>query len=194
MLAASTSLTAQDDSFLLQRWVGTHRNRPLFIDFYDDSMVVVNDRHVGAFTYTSDSVVVVGDTSFAVHYRFAMDPRLGTWRLLLRTEEGNVLTMSHQGPKAHPLWGYWLGTPGRMTGGDIELWMSPPGQARWRLSAGGAWTEGEWDRFHRMLTFTWLPDSTMWQGIYDPDAGQILFDETVPESGVTILRRFFRRP
>jgi hypothetical protein len=194
MLAACTSLAAQEDSFLLRRWVGTHQNRPLFIDFYDDSMVVVNDRQVGTFTFTSDSVVVVGDTSFAVHYRFAMDPRLETWRLLLRTEEGNVLTMSHQGPMARPLWGNWLGTLGRMPDSGIELRMNRPGQAWWRSSAGGAWTEGEWDRFHRMLTFTWLPDSTMWQGIYDPAAGQILFDETVPESGVTILRRFFRRP
>jgi hypothetical protein len=192
-LAASASLAAQEDSLLLQRWVGTHHNRPLFIDFYSDSMVVVNDRHVSRFTFTGDSVIVVGDTSFAIHYRFAMDPRQETWRLLVRTEEGNILTMSHQGPMARPLSGNWLGAPIRTPDRQIELRMNRPGQAWWRWSAGGSWTEGEWDRFHRMLTFTWLPDSATWQGIYDPAAGQILFDETVPESGVTILRRFFRR-
>lgn len=191
---ASGPITAQEDPDLLVRWVGTHNYRPLFIDFYSDTMVVVNDRLVADFTFTSDSIIVYGDTSFAVHYRFAWDPGLEAWRLLLRTEDGHVLTMSHQGPTARPLSGNWRGTPSRTPGQAIELWMNRPGQARWRWSTDGAWTEGEWDRFHRIITFTWLPDSTTWQGIYDPAAGQIIFDETVPESGVTVLRRYFRKP
>jgi hypothetical protein len=193
VLNAPTTLLAQEESFLLQRWVGTHRGRPLFLDFYGDTMVVVNDSHVSDFVAANDSIIVVGDTSFAAHYRFAMDPRWNTWRLLLRTADSAIITMSHQEPLARPLSGRFSGTPGRMADRQVELRMVRAGMAWWRWSPGGAWKEGEWDRFHRQITFTWLPDSTTWQGMYDPDAGQILFDETVPESGVTILRRFFRR-
>ena len=88
---------------LFQRWVGTHKGVPLFLDFYSDTMLVVNDVRVADFYTTRDSIVVFGDTSFAVHYQFALD------RLLLRTKEGNVITMASQGPLARPLWGHWLG-------------------------------------------------------------------------------------
>jgi hypothetical protein len=178
----------QEENPLLQRWVGTHKNRPLFLDFYSDTMLVVNDVRVTSFYTTRDSIVVVGDTSFAVHYRFALD------RLLLRTEEGNVITMSHQGPLARPLWGRWLGEPSRMSGQRIELRLFGTGTAWWRQIPGGEVTEGEWDRFSRIITFTWLPDSTVWTGLYDPMANQLVFEETIPEGGVTVLHRFYRRP
>ncbi len=189
LLAASSPALAQRQESLLQRWVGTtHEGRPLFLDFYGDTMLVVNDRHVADFRLRGDTLIAVGDTSFAVHYRFApMD------RLLLRTEDGHIITMSRQGPLARPLWGNWLGRPIRLPDRVIELRMTASGVAYWRWLAQGGWTEGEWDRFHRKISFTWLPDSTVWEGLYDPEAGQLLFDETEPESGVTILRRFFRR-
>jgi hypothetical protein len=189
LLAASSSTLAQRQESLLQRWVGTtHEGRPLFLDFYADTMLVVNDRYIADFEMRGDTLIAVGDTSFTVHYRFApMD------RLLLRTEDGHILTMSRQGPLARPLWGNWLGRPIRSPDRILELRMTPSGVAYWRWLAQGTWTEGEWDRFHRRISFTWLPDSTVWEGLYDPAAGQLLFDETEPESGVTILRRFFRR-
>ncbi|UCD23252.1 MAG: hypothetical protein JSW51_09345 [Gemmatimonadota bacterium] len=183
----------QEENPLLQRWVGTHKNQPLFLDFYSDTMLVVNDRLVTSFYTTRDSVVVLGDTSFAVHYRFALD------RLLLRTEEGNVITMARQGPLARPLWGRWLGEPSRMPGQQIELRLFGNGTAWWRQIPGGEVTHGEWDRFSRIITFTWLsdsivPDSTIWTGLYDPMANQLVFEQTVEESGVTVLHRFYRRP
>ena len=191
--AAGFAQNQQEENPLLQRWVGTHKNRPLFLDFYSDTMLVVNDVRVTSFYTTRDSVVVLGDTSFAVHYRFALD------RLLLRTEEGNVITMSRQGPLARPLWGRWLGEPSRMSGQQIELRLFGNGTAWWRRIPGGEVIEGEWDRFSRIITFTWLPDSavsdsTVWTGLYDPMANQLVFEETIPEGGVTVLHRFYRRP
>ena len=157
-------------------------------------MVLVNDRHISDFIVLGDSISVFGDTSFAVHYRFASDPARSRIHLIVRTEEGKVITMSRQGLLARPLWGQWIGSPGRDSDRQILLRMMATGVAYWRWSPGSEWTEGEWDRFHRQITFMWLPDSTTWEGMYDPMAGQMLFNETVPESGITILRRFFRRP
>ncbi len=191
--ADSTPVTWRDS--LQTRWVGTHLGRPLHIDFYADTMVVVKDRFVADYEATQDSIVVFGDTSFSVHYRFALG------RMILRTDSGNVITMAAQGSLARPLRGNWLGTPGRMRDSLVELQMNASGTAYWRTLPAGGWIEGEWDRFSREITFTWFPDSaagrpdsTQWVGMYNPVRSQLLFDETLPESGVTILRRFFRRP
>jgi hypothetical protein len=180
---------------LQTRWVGTHQGRPLHIDFYSDTMVVVQDTYVCDYEATRDSIAVFGDTTFSVHYRFALD------RMILRTDSGGVITMSAQGPLARPLRGNWFGTPARLRDSLIELQMNASGAAYWRTIPRGQWIEGEWDRFSREITFTWIPDSaagrpdsTQWVGMYDPERSQLLFDETLPESGVTILRRFFRRP
>lgn len=191
-VAPSLAATAQEGPLLLQRWVGTYQNRPLFLDFYSDTMLVINDLHVADFQATGDSLRVFGDTTFTAHYRFAADR--DAIRLLLRTDEGAVITMSPQGPLARPLKGNWVGTPSRFGNRRMLLWMSVTGLARWRWASDGQWTDGEWDRTHRMIEFTWLPDSTRWRGMYDPMAGQLLFDETVSESGVTVLKRYFRRP
>ncbi len=192
-VAESGPLTWMDS--LQTRWVGTHLGRPLHIDFYADTMVVVNDRHVSDYEATRDSIIVFGDTTFAVHYRFALD------RMIVRTDSGHVITMSAQGSLARPLRGNWFGSPLRRRELQIELQMNASGAAYWRTLARGSWIEGEWDRFSREITFTWLPDtlagrpdSTQWVGMYDPARSQLLFDSTLSESGVTILRRFFRRP
>jgi hypothetical protein len=187
-VSLTVGFVQEPENPLLQRWVGTHKGRPLFLDFYSDTMLVVNDAKVADFYTTRDSIVVYGDTSFAVHYRFALD------RLLLRTIEGNVITMASQGPLARPLWGHWLGEVGRFSNRQIELRLFGVGTAWWRWLPGGERTEGEWDRFSRIITFTWLPDSTVWTGLYDPMANQLVFEETVPESGVTVLHRSYRRP
>jgi hypothetical protein len=192
-VADSSQLTWRDS--LQTRWVGTHLGRPLHIDFYADTMVVVRDIHVCDYEATRDSIIVFGDTTFSVHYRFALD------RMILRTDSGNVITMSAQGPLARPLRGNWFGTPGRMRDSMIELQMNQSGAAYWRTIPRGAWIEGEWDRFSREITFTWVPDSaagrpdsTVWVGMFNPVRSQLLFDSTLSGSGVTILQRFFRRP
>lgn len=189
----TVQLTWRDS--LQTRWVGTHAGRPLHIDFYADTMAVVQDRFVCDYEATRDSIIVFGDTTFAVHYRFALD------RMIVRTESGSVITMSAQGSLARPLRGNWFGTPGRMRDSLIELQMNASGAAYWRTLPRGSWIEGEWDRFSREITFTWLPDSaagrpdsTEWVGMYNPARSQLLFDSTFSQSGVTILRRFFRRP
>lgn len=180
---------------LQTRWVGTHVGRPLHIDFYADTMVIVQDRFVCDYEATRDSIVIFGDTTFSVHYRFALD------RMIVRTDSGRFITMSAQGPLARPLGGNWFGTPSRMRDAQIELQMHATGAAYWRRLPRGGWIEGEWDRFSREITFTWLPDSargrpdsTQWVGMYNPARSQLLFDSTFARSGVTILRRFFRRP
>ena len=191
--ADTVRLTWRDT--LQTRWVGTHLGRPLHIDFYADTMVIVQDRFVCDYEATRDSIIVFGDTTFSVHYRFALD------RMIVRTDSGGVITMSAQGTLARPLRGNWFGTPGRMRDSLIELQMNASGAAYWRTLPRGQWIEGEWDRFSREITFTWLPDSaegrpdsTEWVGMYNPARSQLLFDSTFAESGVTILRRFFRRP
>jgi hypothetical protein len=191
--ADSIPLTWRDS--LQTRWVGTHLGRPLHIDFYADTMAVVQDRFVCDYEATRDSIIVFGDTTFAVHYRFALD------RMIVRTDSGHVITMSAQGPLARPLRGNWFGSPSRARDSSIELQMNASGAAYWRTLPRGQWIEGEWDRFSREITFTWLPDSaagrpdsTEWVAMYNPERSQLLFDSTFAESGVTILRRFFRRP
>ncbi len=177
--------SAQANTRLLGRWVGTHHGRPLHLDFYGDSMLVVNDQHALYYQATRDSLYAAGDSSFAVEYWFALD------RLLLQTVEGNVVTMSAQDQLARPIEGRWLGTPTR---GDqqIELVMRRGGIAEWRPLPGGTWTRGEWDRRTRIISFTWLPDSTEWSGQYDPANNTLLFEETYEASGAVFLRRAFR--
>ncbi len=176
---------ASQDS-LLRRWVGTHQNAPLHLDFFGDTMVVLNDDEALSYRVTGDSLYVWGDTSFAVTYWFAAD------RLLLRTIEGNIVTMSEQDTYARPIWGRWQGSPiGKSE--RIELNLLRGGVASWRLVPGGRWVTGEWNRRTRFISFTWDPDSTLWDGIYDPDGGALLFDSTFAESGTVVLRKVYRR-
>ncbi|KPK02687.1 MAG: hypothetical protein AMS20_11725 [Gemmatimonas sp. SG8_28] len=176
---------AQSDNPLLKRWVGTHDNQPLVLDFYGDSMVLVNDEHVADFSVQNRSISVFGDTSFTVRYWFALD------RLLLETEDGAVLTMAEQDPLARPMFGTWRGSE-IASGRRLELWLGRGGVARWRPLSGGGWTGGEWDRSSRTIRFTWLPDSTVWVAQYDPPGGALLFDQMTPESGMVVLRHVYR--
>lgn len=176
----------QTDQRLLHRWVGTHAGRSLHLDFYGDTMLVVNDQYAVNYRATRDSIVARGDTTFAATYWFALD------RLLLRTAEDAVVTMSEQSPLARPLHGRWRGSPGGWTDREVELVMHRGGSARWRTVPSGGWVQGEWDRLTRIITFTWLPDSTAWSGQYDPVGNALLFEDAPPGDGTLVLRRVFR--
>lgn len=199
LIAVSASGATQEESRLLRRWVGTHYNRPLHLDFYGDTMLVVNDMYAVDYFVVDDSIVAYGDTSFAVSYWFARD------RLLLQTEEGRIVTLSEQLELARPLHG------GRWRGGeigadeDMELVLIRGGIARWRTYPGGEWSNGEWDRSTRIITLTWfpdtagvdevdeeVPDSVQWVAQYDPAGSALLFPETIPDKGTVVLRRILR--
>lgn len=175
---------AQRDTILAHRWVGVHLGRPLQLEFYGDTMLVVNDEHVLDYRLTYDSLVAFGDTSIVGRYRIVMQ------RLLLETPSG-LITMAEQSALARPLTGRWRGPLGTDDGAEVDLIIYADGTARWRRRSRGAWTQGEWDRDMRVITFTWSDESD-WRGQYDPVGNAILFEHTVPEAGTTILRKVFR--
>jgi hypothetical protein len=177
-------LLAQRDSVLAHRWVGIHLREPLQFEFYGDTMLIVNDQYVVDFRLTDDSLVASGDTTVRGRYRLALG------RLLLETPEG-VVTMATQSALARPLTGRWQGGLGDEEGSTIELVMRVDGTGRWRKLPDGRWMDGEWDRETRIITFTWA-DETEWRAHYDPIGNALLFEQTVPGAGSSILRRVFR--
>jgi hypothetical protein len=184
LFGAPASALAQRDSVLATRWVGIHLRQPLQLEFFSDTMLVVNDEHVLTFRLTDDSLVAFGDTSVVGRYRLVRD------RLLLETPEG-VVTMAHQSALARPLTGRWQGPLGTADGAEVELVISAAGTASWRRLPAGGWHRGEWDRETRLITFTW-DDETEWRGQYDPIGNAMLFEQTVPDAETTILRRVYR--
>jgi hypothetical protein len=196
VVLAPCPATAQRDSVLAHRWVGIHLGRPLQLEFYADTMLVVNDDHVLDFRLTDDSLIAFGDTTITGRYRLVRIPdrdvlsdSLREW-LLLETPDG-VVTMAEQKLLARPLTGRWRGPLGTDDGVEVELYISIAGTARWRRLPGGGWQNGEWDRDMRMITFTW-DDESEWQCMYDPVGNALLFETTVPESSPTILHKVFR--
>lgn len=180
------STPGQGQDLLRRRWVGTHLNEPLHLDFYGDTMVVVNDALVNAYRVSNDTLIVWGDTAFTVTFWFALD------RLLLQTQDGSVITMAPQSHLARPLEGRWVGNPIGTSEETIELVLRRGGVARWRTIPAGHWQDGEWDRQTRLIQFTWLPDSTRWLGRYDPEGGALLFDSIAGRSTTLVLRRVYR--
>jgi hypothetical protein len=183
-LLAPVPLMAQRDSVLAHRWVGIHLRQPLQFEFYGDTMLIVNDEHVLDFQLTHDSLVGMGDTTVRGRYRLALG------RLLLDTPDGMV-TMATQSPLARPLTGRWQGALGDEEGATIELLIRVDGTGRWRRLPDGPWMAGEWDRETRIITFTWT-DETEWRAHYDPIGNALLFEQTLPGAGSSILRRVFR--
>lgn len=183
-LLVPAAAAAQRDSVLAHRWVGVHLGRPLQLEFYGDTMLVVDDERVLDYRLTGDSLVAFGDTTIAGQYRLVMG------RLLFHTPDG-VITMAVQSALARPLTGRWRGPLGTDDGAESELVISADGTARWRRLPDGRWTYGEWDREMRAVTFTWA-DESEWRGQYDPVGNAMLFELTVPESQPTILRRVYR--
>lgn len=186
-LAALAGLAARLQApQLAGRWVGLHHGQSLHLEFYGDTMLVVNDRYPLYYRATADSLVATGDTSFAVRYWFSLG------RLLLETEEGTIVTLSPQGPLARPLTGRWIGELGTQNLTPAELLIYAGGTARWRKLPDGKWNEGEWERQSRIITFVWTADSTDWVGHYDVEGNTIVFEHTVSGSGPAIFRRAFR--
>jgi hypothetical protein len=175
---------AQRDSVLAHRWVGVHKGQPLQLEFYGDTMLVVDDQRVLDYRLTGDSLVAFGDTTIAAQYRLVMG------RLLLQTPDG-VVTMATQIALGRPLTGRWRGPLGTDDGADAELEIFAGGTARWRRLPEGRWTAGEWDREMRVVTFTWA-DESEWRGQYDPVGNAMLFEATAAGGQPTILRRLFR--
>lgn len=171
---------------LTGRWVGMHGYRPLLLEFYDDTMLVVNDQHPLDFRASHDSLFAWGDTTITARYWFSY------CRLLLETPGGAELTMTYQEPLARPLTGRWVGDLGPPPGGTAEIRIAANGTARWHVLPSGSWTDGEWERNTRLITFTWATDTIPWIGHYDPEGNAILFDHTVPGSSTAIFRRIFR--
>ena len=198
LLLAATAATRQPHSFergqgtqcetsLAGRWVGLHQSQTLHLEFYGDTMLVVNDQYPLTYRATSDSLIATGDTTVAGRYWFSL------CRLLLETAEGSVITMSSQRVLARPLTGRWVGELGTPDGAEAELRLAPTGTARWHVLPDGPWTEGEWERQTRIITFTWAGSDTIpWVGHYDVEGNVILFERTVPNSRATIFHRVFR--
>lgn len=191
MLALATAAGArqgpQCETQLRGRWVGYNRGDILKLEFYGDTMLVVNDQYAPSYHATEDSLVATGDTTIAARYRFAY------CRLLLETADGSVITMSSQQVLARPLTGRWVGDLGTSDGAQAELLLRPNGTARWHPLPEGPWTEGEWERQTRIINFTWAgADSVSWVGHYDVEGNALLFDHTVPGSRTAIFRRVFR--
>jgi hypothetical protein len=192
-VSAQTPQASSETNPLFQRWVGRSlTNRPLFFDFYADTMLVVNDIYVSDFWYTPDSLVVFGDTTFTVRYEFRYD------KMLIHTADGTTITMTPQSIAARPIfggnaieWGSWTATTN--LGDNLLLQLRrASSQARWRTLPNGSWVVGDWDRQARNITFTWQPDSTTWIGQYDASGHQIIFEQTEPGTSVTIFRRYHR--
>lgn len=182
-----SGLRVPSDSGVLRRWVGTKPDgRPLYLEFFGDTMLVVNDTYALNYRLTPDSLTAVGDTSLSFRYRLSFG------KLLLETTE-YVLTMSPQSPLARPLTGTWIGEVlGSESSNTVRLDLLRGGAARWRPTQGGSWQVGEWDRLARTIDLLWLPDSVTWMGQYDPTGNAILFEEIEEGSGPAIFRRLFR--
>ncbi len=185
--AAAARQGSQCETSLRGRWVGLHQGETLRLEFYGDTMLVVNDQHPLTYRVTSDSLLATGDTAVAARYWFSH------CRLLLETADGSVITMSSQEVLARPLTGRWVGDLGTPDGAQAELRLAAGGTARWRVLPDGSWKDGEWERETRIITFTWAGrDSIPWIGHYDVEGNAILFDHTVPASRTVIFRRVFR--
>ena len=171
---------------LTGRWVGQHNRQTLLLEFYGDTMLVVNDRYPLNFRVSGDSLFATGDTTITARYWFSY------CRLLLEPPDGSEVTMTYQAPLARPLTGRWVGDLGPPKNGTAEMRISANGSARWHMLPSGSWTDGDWERATRLITFTWATDTIPWLGHYDPEGNAILFDHTVPGSGTAIFRRIFR--
>ncbi len=192
LLLAPASAHAQADTTILKRWVGTYaEGKPLTIEFYGDTMLVVGDRYALSYRMTYDSLIATGDTSVVARYRLAMG------RLLLETPDGNVVTMATQRTLGRPLWGRWVGDldfSGTMQ--PVEINLNGDRTACWHPTVEDAkWASGEWERETRRVTLTWEVEE--WTGIYDPQGNSLLLqplqDSLHTGTGPSgVLRRSFR--
>jgi hypothetical protein len=192
LLCVTAPLAGQRDRVLTSRWVGTHQGRPLHFEFYGDSLLVVNDRHVLDFRLSHDSLTAVGDTTIQGRYRLAP-----LEYLLLDTPDG-LVTMSRQSALARPITGRWIGPLGSSGETRLELEIFSTGMVRWRTVPGAGWTVGEWDRQFRQITFEWGEEAhveeeqVQWIAQYYAVGNALLLETTIPDADLTILRRVLR--
>jgi hypothetical protein len=173
----------QGDPRLHGRWIGTYQSQPLILDFYGDTMLVVNDSLALNYEARGGVLRAWGDSTLGGTYWFALD------RMLFETGANEVVTMARQDVLARPLFGEWRGT---WTGDQIiQLHLARGGVASYQIPGQSGRTGGEWDRSSRTITFTWLPDSIIWQAMYDPGSNALLF-QNVPERGTLFLYRAYR--
>ena len=193
ILPARVAAQQPDTTLIGTRWVGIHLEKALTIEFYADTMLVVGDRHPLSYHLTSDSIIAVGDTSFAVRYRMAFG------KLLLETASNDVITMSPQATLGRPLIGRWVGdvdTSGTTQLAEIRLGVDR--SATWRALPDGKQEYGEWDRQTRKVTLTWSGGGE-WTGLYDPVRNTLLLEQLADSTGVVlpggatgVLRKVFR--
>ena len=202
---------------LLRRWVGAKVNGlPIWLDFFGDSMLVISDRvnqFAAEYALTPNTLVVYGDsvfmrvlatafnrnregedfsrrTSFEIRYRFSLE------RLLVEAD-GVTITMSPQSALARRIEARWIADlPDRQ---QIELRLDRVGNVRYRVSPGGSWVWGDWERNAREITFDWNRDSVetrdttlIWSGLYDARGEQIVLENVGEGTGTTIFRRIIR--
>jgi hypothetical protein len=190
LLVPGSLAAQQQDTALLKRWVGNYLERPLTLEFYGDTMLVVGDQHALNYRMTFDSLIATGDTNVVARYRVVRD------RLLLETPDLNVITMAPQKTLGRPLTGRWVGdVDSSGTTISVELNLNTSRTACWRRAPDGKWTMGEWDRQTRLVTLTW--DNSEWDGRYDPQGNSLLLDPISDSTHTTtgprgILRRVFR--
>src|SRR5262245_17206175 len=79
VLFPGSVFSQQQDTAVLKRWVGNYLERPLTLEFYGDTMLVVGDQHALNYRMTFDSLIATGDTTLVARYRLVRD------RLLLET-------------------------------------------------------------------------------------------------------------
>jgi hypothetical protein len=190
LFVPGTAGAQQQDTTVLKRWVGNYLERPLTLEFYGDTMLVVGDQHALNYRMTFDSLIATGDTTLVARYRLVRD------RLLLETPDMNVITMAPQQTLGRPLTGRWVGeVDSAGTTYPVELALNTSRTACWRKPPDGKWTMGEWDRQTRVVTLTW--DNGEWDGRYDPQGNSLLLDpisdSTHTNTGPRgILHRVFR--
>ena len=119
-----------------------------------------------------------------------------SWRLLLETPDGNVVTMAPQKTLGRPLTGRWVGdVDSSGTTMPVELNLNTDRTACWRTTPDGKWMKGEWDRDTRRVTLTW--EVAEWTGYFDPQRNSLTLrasaDSTHSAAGPTgTLQRVFR--
>lgn len=202
---------------LLQRWVGAKANGlPIWLDFFGDSMLVVSDNiqsRDADYSLAPGRVTVYGDSitmrilatsfngnregedfgflrQFELSYRFSLDR-------MIMSADGRSITMTAQNRLARPLEANWIAD--LPDGRRMELRLQGSGSALYRFVPGGGWRVGEWDRNFGDITLDWNPpdieepdSSLIWTGLYDADGQQILLEQVIEGSSVTIFRRIIR--
>ena len=176
--------------------MGTHQGRPLYFDFYGDSLLVVDDFRITNFDYDWNSLRVFGDTTFQVRYEFVLD------RLIITTESGVVVTMAPQSIQARPLRPRLAQGPvvwtAETSNGQLQIRLSRGGAAAWRQLPGGRWITGRWNRSSNNVVFRWPnpnatepADSLSWFGQYDNPRAIIVSNPT-RDIDLAIFRRRVR--